>query len=99
MTESFRRNHSAAFKAIMALIALKEGQMLAQLAERFDVGPNEITMWKNQLRENPATYLREVSTGLPRSVIRHTRSDSACRVRLAAESPHCDAPRSTWHCP
>jgi len=32
-----RRNHSAAFKAKVALAALKSDQTLAQLAERFDV--------------------------------------------------------------
>ena len=34
-----RRNHSAAFKAKVALAALKSDQTLAQLAERFDVHP------------------------------------------------------------
>ena len=37
------RNHSAAFKAKMALAALKSDQTLAQLAERFDVYPKQIT--------------------------------------------------------
>ncbi len=32
-----RRNHSAAFKAKLALAAVKSDQTLAQLAERFDV--------------------------------------------------------------
>ena len=41
-----RRNHSAAFKAKVALAAVKSDQTLAQLAERFDVHPNQITQWK-----------------------------------------------------
>ena len=41
-----RRNHSAAFKAKVALAALKSDQTLAQLAERFDLHPNQITKRK-----------------------------------------------------
>jgi transposase-like protein len=44
-----RRNHGAAFKAKVALEAIKEEQTLAQLAERFDVHPNQITKWKKQM--------------------------------------------------
>lgn len=44
-----RRNHGAAFKAKVALEAIKEEQTLAQLAERFDVRPNQITKWKKQM--------------------------------------------------
>ena len=46
-----RRNHSAAFKAKVALAAVKSDQTLVQLAERFDVHPNQITDWKGRLLE------------------------------------------------
>lgn len=49
-----RRNHSPQFKTKVALEALKEEQTTAQLAQRFDVHPNQITAWKRQLREGAA---------------------------------------------
>jgi transposase len=54
MTRRSRRNHSAAFKAKAALAALKSEETLVQLAERFDVHPNQITQWKSQLLERAA---------------------------------------------
>ena len=47
-----RRNHSSNFKAKVALAALKGDKTLAELAEQFDVHPNQITDWKRQLLEN-----------------------------------------------
>ena len=44
-----RRNHTAAFKAKVALAAVKGDRTLTQLAEHFDVHPNQITAWKAQL--------------------------------------------------
>lgn len=52
MTKRSRRNHSAAFKAKVALAALKGDETLAQLATRFDVHANQVVQWKNQLLAN-----------------------------------------------
>ncbi len=49
-----RRNHSAAFKAKVALAAVKGDQTLAALAERYDVHPNQITQWKTELLQRAA---------------------------------------------
>ena len=49
MSRRARRNHTPAFKAKVALAAVKGDRTLAQLAEQFDVHPNQITSWKEQL--------------------------------------------------
>jgi transposase len=43
MSRRPRRNHTPAFKAKVALAAVKGDRTLAQLAEQFDVHPNQIT--------------------------------------------------------
>ena len=54
MTRRPRRNHTPAFKAKVALAAIKGEMTLAQLAEHFDVHPNQITTWEAQLQEGAA---------------------------------------------
>ena len=44
-----RRNHTAAFKAKVAVAALKGDKTMIELAEKFDVHANQITQWKTQL--------------------------------------------------
>ncbi|TFL17253.1 transposase [Jannaschia formosa] len=51
MTRRPRRNHSAAFKARVALEAVKGERTLADLAQQYDVHPNQITTWRAQLLE------------------------------------------------
>jgi transposase len=49
MSRRPRRNHTPGFKAKVALAAIKGDRTLVQLAEHFDVHPNQITTWKAQL--------------------------------------------------
>jgi transposase len=54
MTKRTRRNHAPAFKAKVALAAVKGEKTLAELAQHFDVHPNQITAWKAQLVDGAA---------------------------------------------
>jgi transposase len=54
MTKRTRRNHTPAFKAKVALAALKGEKTLAELAQQFDVHANQITSWKAQLLDGAA---------------------------------------------
>ncbi len=54
MTRRARRNHSPAFKAKVALAAIKGEKTLADLAQQFDVHPNQITQWRSQLLDGAA---------------------------------------------
>ncbi len=54
MTKRTRRNHTPAFKAKVALAAMKGDKTLAELAQLFDVHPNQIGQWKIQLLEGAA---------------------------------------------
>src|SRR4028118_2152887 len=51
MTRRPRRNHSPACKARVALAAIRGERTLAELAQQFDVHPNQITQWRSQLLE------------------------------------------------
>jgi transposase-like protein len=54
MTKRTRRNHTSAFKAKVALAAIKGEKTLAELAQQFDVHPNQITQWRGQLLDGAA---------------------------------------------
>jgi transposase-like protein len=59
MTRRPRRNHTAVYKAKVALAALKGDKTLAELSKQFDVHPNQITDWKTRLQEGAAGVFGE----------------------------------------
>ena len=52
MAKGTRRNHSAAFKAKVALAAIAGEKTLGELAQQYEVHPGQITTWKQRLAES-----------------------------------------------
>ena len=65
MSKRPRRNHSAIFKAKVALDAIKAERTLAELAKVHDVHPNQSVDWKNQLLERAASVFGAESAAPP----------------------------------
>jgi transposase len=55
---SRRPRRKPAFKAKVAIAAIKGERTLTELAEQFDVHPNQITSWKAQLEDGAADIFR-----------------------------------------
>jgi hypothetical protein len=55
MTKGIRRYHSAAFKAMVALEALKEGVTVASIATKYSLHPNLVMQWRKAAVEGMAT--------------------------------------------
>ncbi len=68
MSRRPRRNHTAAFKAKVALAALKGEKTLLELAQQFDVHANQITQWKSQLLEGASSVFGGDAKTLPAEV-------------------------------
>ena len=74
-----RRKIDAALKAKIALEALREQATVADLAQRYQVHPNQVYAWRNSFRSMPPVHLTRVSARRPRR--KPSARSSACMRR------------------
>ena len=86
MSRRPRRNHTPAFKAKVALAAIKGDRTLAQLAEQFDVHPNQITSWKSQLEGGAADVFGSGGSATPAAPVVDVKSLHAKIGELTLEN-------------
>jgi transposase-like protein len=77
--------HAPGFKAKVALAAIKGDRTLAELAEQFDVHPNQITTWKTQFEKVVADIFSPNGTATAQPAI-DVKSLHAKRGELALEN-------------
>jgi transposase len=64
-----RRNHSPAFKAKVAVAAIKSEKTMIEQAQEFDAHPNQIRQWRYQLLEGATGVFVEVTKADPEPTI------------------------------
>ena len=78
MARRARRNHTPAFEAKVALAASRGEKTLTELAQVFDVHPDQITAWKAQLLEGAAGIFGAEATNVPPPVDLKALHAKAC---------------------
>lgn len=80
MSRRPRRNHSPSFKAKVALAAVKGEKTLAELAQQFDVHPNQITEWRKQLLEGAANVFGAAERPAPTVDVKALHAKACARA-------------------
>ena len=73
-----RRKHSPEFKARVAMEAAKEEKTISELAQVYEVHPNQITKWKRELLDNAS----EVFEGKKRKPITEDRHSERLHQKI-----------------
>jgi transposase len=89
MSRRPRRNHTAIFKAKVALAAIKGEKTLSELAEQFDVHANQITQWKSQLLEGAVDVFGGEAKADPAAVAVDLKTLHAKIGALTLENDFC----------
>jgi len=96
MSRRPRRNHAPGFKAKVALAAIKGDRTLAELAEQFDVHPNQITTWKAQLENGASDIFSPNGTATAQPAI-DVKALHAKIGELALENDLYERSSVKWH--
>lgn len=57
--QKLRKSYTKEFKAKVAMEALREQSTLNDIASRYQVHPNQVTKWKNQLQQSAAEVFED----------------------------------------
>jgi len=93
MTRRPRRNHSPAFKAKVALAAVRGEKTMSELAEQFDVHPNQISAWRDQLLKSASDVFGDAEKSAPATPAvdvktLHAKIGELTLVRGGVKLPH-----------
>lgn len=85
MSRRDRRKFTATLKAQVVIEALKERKTMSELAQQFDLHPNQITTWKKEFLQGAAGCSSKVpvlsTRRSKRSTMPCTRRSGGCRWR------------------
>ena len=88
MSKRPRRNHSPAFKRKAALAPVRGEKTLTELAQHFDVHPDQITQWRSQLwAAPPASLDRRRTRSPPQRPIRLREVSTSLTVPTRPKTP------------
>ena len=60
-----RKQHSAEFKAKVAIEALKDQSTIAEIAQKYSIHPNQVTTWKKEFIANASVVFEKGNKALP----------------------------------
>jgi transposase-like protein len=86
MARRLRRNHIRAFKAKVALAAIRGEKTMSELAQQSDVHPNQISTWREQLLARASDVFGLVTPDAPAVDVKELHAKIG-QLTLEGDSP------------